>query len=309
MHDFSDGSCNDDDQVPELQSLRIMKDLLTSMTQNTTETLLELRASVTDAMQSSSAIIVNTIHFLEQDILEKSQELFRAPIFPIGPFHKLAPSSSGSLLKEDNDCIVWLDRQAPRSVLYISFGSMVKVDAKELLVIAQALALSEVSFLWVIRPGSVHEPNGTNPLPNDFMERVRERGQVVKWAPQREVLAHRAVGGFWSHCGWNSILESVSEGIPMICRPFVGDQKLNSRYVCDVWKVGLELEKEIEGEKVARVIRRLMVEKEGQEIRRRAMQLKELSESSLEVGGVSCRSLDQFVDHIVSVQFEDKTPN
>lgn len=122
----------------------------------------------------------------------------------------------------------------------------------------------------------------------------------MKWAPQKEVLAHGAVGGFWSHCGWNSTLESACEGVPMLCRPFFGDQLLSARYVCHVWKIGLEMEGVLEREKIEKGIRRLMVDSEGVEIRQRANGLKEEAELCLSEDGSSYNALNELVQHILS---------
>lgn len=158
------------DQVPELEALKL-KDIIGSAAAN--PALLELRAIMTETTKNASAIIVNTIHFLEQQTLTKVQEYFQVPIFPIGPFHKLAPSTSSSLLEEDTNCISWLDKQAPESVIYVSFGSMTSMDEKELLEIASGLANSEQPFLWVVRPGSVRGSEWVEELlPKSFWERV-----------------------------------------------------------------------------------------------------------------------------------------
>ncbi|KAA8549334.1 hypothetical protein F0562_001018 [Nyssa sinensis] len=215
---------------------------------NVTETLLEMRVALTSAMKRSSAIIVNTMDYLEQETLAKVHEYFPVPTFSIGPLHKFAPDSSSSLLKEDTGCISWLDKQATNSVIYVSFGSLASIDEKEYLEVAWGLANSKQPFLWVVRPGSVRGLEWIELLPASFEETIGERGCIVRWAPQKEVLAHNAVGGFWSHCGWNSTLESICEGVPMLCRPFFGDQILNARYVSHAWKLGLELEKSESGE-------------------------------------------------------------
>ncbi|XP_050244749.1 UDP-glucose iridoid glucosyltransferase-like [Quercus robur] len=282
--------------VPELQSLDL-KGILGSTEIPTP--ILELRATVTDATKKASAMIVNTVHFLEQQTLTKVQEHFPSPVFSLGPFHKLAPSASSSLLKEDTTCISWLDKQAPKSVIYISFGSMVSMDEKELVEIAWGLANSEQPFLWVVRPGSVRGLEWIELLPESFKERVEGRGCIVKWTPQKEVLAHGAVGGFWSHCGWNSTLESVCEGVPMLCRPYFGDQGLSAKYVCSVWKVVLELEGVLERGKIERAIRRLMVETEGVEIRQRAKDLKHKAELCLSEDGSTYNALNELAQHIL----------
>ncbi|KAK0603510.1 hypothetical protein LWI29_005705 [Acer saccharum] len=166
---------------------------------------------------------------------------------------------------------------------------------------AWGLANSKQPFLWVLRPGSVHVSESVDSLLDDFKETVGERGCIVKWAPQKEVLAHSAVGGFWSHCGWNSTLESVSEGVPMICRPFTADQKLISRYVSHVWRVGIELENVFERGEIERAIKLLMVEKEAEEIKQRAAELKLELQLSVQKGGSSYNSLNELVEFIVSV--------
>ncbi|KAJ0083350.1 hypothetical protein Patl1_31215 [Pistacia atlantica] len=250
---------------------------------------------------ASSAIIWNTMDCLEQSLLAQYQQQFQVPNFSIGPMHKIASASSSSLLEEDSSCISWLNKQRHNSVIYISFGSIASVDAKELTEMAWGLANSEQPFLWVLRPDPDNGAEPTDRLPDDFKETVGERGCIVRWAPQQEVLAHSAVGGFWSHCGWNSTLESISEGVPMICRPAFGDQKINTRYISQVWRNGFELENDLERGVTERAIKRLMVEKDGDEMRQRAAELKEKTEVSIKKGGSSYNSLNELLEFIMSV--------
>ena len=100
------------------------------------------------------------------------------------------------------------------------------------------LANNGQPFLWGVRPGLDEESDWLEVLPNGFLEALNEMAHIMNWAPQKEVLAHLAVGAFWSHCGWNFILESICEGVPMICTPCFSEQMVNARYVSDVWKVG-----------------------------------------------------------------------
>lgn len=150
------------------------------------------------------------------------------------------------MLEEETDCLLWLDKQANNSVIYVSLGSLASMEAGEFAEMAWGLANSGQPFLWVVRPGSVGGSEWIELLPEGFKEATPETGCIVRWAPQKDVLAHRAVGGFWTHCGWNSTLESISEGVPMICRPCFGDQNVNARYLCHVWRVGLELEGDLD---------------------------------------------------------------
>ncbi|CAI0392973.1 unnamed protein product [Linum tenue] len=246
---------------------------------------------------SSSAVIWNTVDCLENPLLGQVKQQCRVPIFTVGPMHKSAPQLSTSLLKEDYSCIPWLDKQAENSVIYVSLGSVACISEHELAEMAWGLAKCNLPFLWVVRPGLVRGTrNVQQSLPNGFKEGVGERGRIVEWAPQEEVLAHKAVAGFWSHCGWNSAVESIAEGVPLICRPNFADQKVTARYVTHVWRVGMQLEEELERDAVAAAVRRLMVEEEGIEMRERAVELKGRVEIGTRRGGSSFKDLDRLVD-------------
>ncbi|CAL2242894.1 unnamed protein product [Prunus armeniaca] len=263
----------------------------------------QLVAGLSNGAKASCGLIFNTFEHLEQHALATiSQKISNVPIFPIGPFHKFFPaasSSSSGLLSEDQSCIPWLNTQAPKSVVYVSFGSLAAIKEAQFLEIAWGLANSNQPFLWVVRPGFVH---GSEPFPSGFVESLNGRGHIVQWAPQKQVLAHPAVGAFWTHNGWNSTLESVCEGVPMICMPCFTDQLVNARYASDVWKVGLQLEDGMERFMIEKTIRKLMVEKEGEEIRERALKLMEKANLCFKQGGSSCQSLDGLVKHILSLE-------
>ncbi|KAL4558189.1 hypothetical protein LXL04_036387 [Taraxacum kok-saghyz] len=246
-----------------------------------------------------SAIIWNTIKFLEDEALTQIHHHYQVPVFAVGPLHKITPSPPSSFLEEDSSCISWLDKQAPKSVIYISFGSLMTLNKKVLTQMASGLAKSNQPFVWAVRPGSVCDSEWTEFLPEGFVQETRERGLIVKWAPQKEVLAHSAIGGFWSHCGWNSTLESISEGVPMICQPFNVDQMVNARYVSYVWKIGLELEG-LESGEMEKMIRRVMVDEEGEEMRVRAINVKKMIKEAVENGGSSHDRLEDLMGFILS---------
>lgn len=294
-----------EDPVVELPPLKV-KDLPVIDTLNP-DTFHQLVDNVVSATKASSGLIWNTFEDLEQSSLASLSEQFSIPMFPIGPFHKhnlAIPSRSSSLLAEDQTSIPWLNTQPPRSVVYVSFGSIAAISEQEFLEIAWGLARSEQPFLWVVRPGLVRGAEWLEPLPSGFLESLSGRGHIVKWAPQQEVLAHEAVGAFWSHNGWNSTLESVCEGVPMICSPCFSDQKVNARFVSQVWKVGLQLESgKLERGEIEKIIRKLMTrEKDGDEIRVRVSELKEKADKCLKQGGTSCESLESLVSHIFSLE-------
>lgn len=263
----------------------------------------EVVAGLVNETKASSGVIWNSFEDLEQSALVTLRQEFPIPIFPIGPFHKYSsPSSSSSLLTQDQTSISWLDKQAPKSVIYASFGSIAAWNEAEFLEIAWGLANSKQPFLWVVRPGLVRGSEWLELLPSGFLETLNGRGHIIKWAPQQDVLAHPAVAAFWTHNGWNSTVESICEGVPMICMPCFGDQKVNSMYVSHVWKVGLQLESGLKREEIERTIRRLMVEKEGEDIRDRISQLKEKANLCLQKGGTSRESLDCLVSHISKLE-------
>lgn len=250
-------------------------------------------------LKVSSGLITNSFEELEQaKLVESGRVELPLPVFSIGPFHKHFPASSCSLLKQDKSSLLWLDKQAPGSVLYVSFGSLASVDGARFREIAWGLLDSKQPFLWVVRPGLVHGLDQL--LPDGLMDSIKGRGTIVEWAPQQEVLSHPSVGGFFTHCGWNSTLESICEGVPMICMPCFGDQRVNARFISYVWRVGLQLEDHARRGDIATAIRRLMRSEEGQEIRGRIMNLKDKVDGCLKPGGSSHNAIQRLTAHLLS---------
>ncbi|XP_014495747.1 UDP-glycosyltransferase 76B1 [Vigna radiata var. radiata] len=294
-------ACILEEEVEELAPLRV-KDLPLIKTEEP-EKYYELLSNLLKETKGSLGVIWNSFEGLESPALKKLSKEFSIPMFPIGPFHKYlsSSSSSSSLISQDQSCITWLDTHTPNSVVYVSFGSLAAITETEFVEIGWGLGNSKHPFLWVVRPGLIKGSEWLETLPSGFMENLEGRGLIVKWAPQQEVLAHSAVGAFWSHNGWNSTLESICEGVPMICMPLFTDQKVNARYVSHVWKVGLQLEKKVERGEVERIIRRLMDAKaQGKEIRDRAFKLKEEAKVCLLQGASSYSSLQALVTYILS---------
>ncbi|CAN6180432.1 unnamed protein product [Urochloa humidicola] len=287
--------------VKELPPLRV-KDLYYSRSGDN-EIMGKLVAGVTQAVKNSSGLLINTCDAVEATELDRIREELDIPmVLAIGPLHKISSSKSvgSSLLDQDYSCIEWLDTQPSESVLYVSFGSLASVGSKDFLEVAWGLANSGVPFLWVVRPDILQGLDDPN-FPNGFEAAVQDRGKLIQWAPQAEVLAHRAVAGFWTHNGWNSTLESICEGIPMICRPQFADQMINARYVEQTWGVGFELEGVLERGKIEKAIRKLMKEREGDEMRERAKEQENKVEDNLKIGGSSQSAIDKLVNYILSV--------
>ncbi|VVB05797.1 unnamed protein product [Arabis nemorensis] len=269
-----------DDPVIELPPLKV-KDLPVIVTKDPEE-LYRIMKDMVEGAKSSSGVIWNTFEDLERLQLMDLSRNFQVPFFPIGPFHKHSedlPSTKNN--KEDNAITDWLDKQDPKSVVYASFGSIAAIEEKEFLEIAWGLRNSEQPFLWVVRPGLVRGVEWLESLPCDFMENIGHKGKIVKWANQLEVLAHPSVGAFWTHCGWNSTLESICEGVPTICTPFQTDQRVNARYIVDVWRVGIMLERsKMDKSEIEQVVKSAMIDKKDG-MRERCMALKEKADICL----------------------------
>lgn len=203
------------------------------------------------AMNRTSGLIINTFDGLEVQSLPHIANKF-SKVYPIGPLHAFLNSkvrnasqliaSHASLWKAEQNCIAWLDSQPLKSVLYVSFGTLAKRSISQLLEFWHGLVNSGHPFLWVIHPDVILDEEKETVIPEELQKGAKENGYVVDWAPQEEVLAHKAVGGFVTHCGWNSILESVMSRIPLICWPYTSDQNINADLVSNVLRIGVELE-------------------------------------------------------------------
>uniref|UniRef100_A0ACD5V026 Uncharacterized protein n=1 Tax=Avena sativa TaxID=4498 RepID=A0ACD5V026_AVESA len=226
----------------------------------------------TQALVKAGALILNTFHDLEADVLEALRaEYYPRIIYTIGPLGSLLPADDDeaaaadlSLWKQDTRCLAWLDAQPPGSVVYANFGSLTVLTAKQLAEFAWGLKASGHPFLWSIRDNLV--PGGLAALPPDFVADAEagRRCCLTAWCPQEQVLRHPAVGCFLTHNGWNSTCESMAAGVPMVCWPVFSDQYTNCKYACDVWGVGLRLDEEVRREQVAGHVRQAMqAEEEG----------------------------------------------
>lgn len=268
----------------------------------------------TVAAARSSALILNTFHDLEAPFLTHLSSIFNK-IYTIGPLHalfksKLRNSSSPpptliGFWKDDESYISWLDSQPPGSVISISFGSSMKMEARELTEFWHGLVNSGKRFLCVLRSDGVYGGESAELIKQMVGERGYDRnGVVVEWADQEKVLSHPAIGGFLTHCGWNSTLESIVGGVPMIGWPVLGDQPSNATWIDKVWKIGIERndEKNWERSTVEMMIRELMDSQKGVEIRRTVKKLSKLANDTVVKGGLSFDNLEHLVQHIKNLK-------
>ncbi|XP_062006838.1 7-deoxyloganetic acid glucosyltransferase-like [Rosa rugosa] len=260
----------------------------------------------------ASSIIINTFDDLESSVLSHIASRF-SNIYTVGPLHALlksrfvddnlasSSSAAASLRQEDRGCMMWLDSQRVGSVIFVSFGSVVKLTRAQLLEFWHGLVNSASPFLWVIRSDLLRSSAGEHAshlTPAELEIGTKERGFIVDWAPQEEVLAHKAVVGFLTHSGWNSTLEAIWAGVPMLCWPQLADQQVNSRWVGEVWKIGVDMKDTCDRSTIEKMIKTLMEGKERDMISRSVDQIAKLAQTSVSESGSSYHNLEKLIQYL-----------
>ncbi|XP_022039829.2 7-deoxyloganetin glucosyltransferase-like [Helianthus annuus] len=169
-------------------------------------------------------------------------------------------------------CIKWLDTKPASSVVYVNFGSITVMTHQQLVEFCWGLANSKHSFLWIMRAGLVD--GESDALPLEFFQETSGRGMLAGWCPQEQVINHPSIGGFLTHSGWNSTVESISSGVPMICWPFFSDQFPNCWLSCTKWGVAMEIDSDVKRDEVERLVVELMAGEKGMVMRKNAMNWK-----------------------------------
>ena len=257
------------------------------------------------AASRANAIIINTFDELEAEVLNELAAVL-PPIYTTGPLNLLSrqvPETSprtigSSFWREDHECLKWLDKRAHESVMYVNFGSVAVFENEQVVEFAWGLANSGHDFLWVIRPDIINGESSAV-LPKEFLSEINGRGFLTSWCPQEEVLAHPSVGGFLTHCGWNSSMESMSAGMPVICYPYFGDQQTNCRYLCDKWGMGLEIGNDVKRDDVAKQVGELMGGEKGKDMRRNALKWKESAVGATKLNGSSSLNLERVIKDVL----------
>jgi hypothetical protein len=268
-------------------------------------------AGMSTIPDSGDGILVNTFESLEARAVAALGDprclpagRVMAPVYCLGPF-------LGGIgeAKERHGCLAWLEVQPDRSVVFLCFGSTGAANHSEEQIkeIAVGLEKSSHRFLWVVRAPHGDKPDLDALLPAGFLDRTDGRGLVVKqWAPQAEVLGHGATGAFVTHCGWNSVLEGVTAGVPMLCWPLHSEQKMNKLHMVGEMGVAAEMvgwqEGLVEASEVERKVRMVMETEEGRELRARVSAHKEASAAAWDDGGSSRAAFARFLSDVESRQ-------
>ncbi|CAA2958277.1 7-deoxyloganetin glucosyltransferase-like [Olea europaea subsp. europaea] len=204
----------------------------------------------------------------------------------------------GNLWKEETECLEWLNPKKRNSVVYVNFGSITVLTPQQLVEFAWGLANSKKNFVWIIRSDIVVGDSAN--LPSEFVEETKERGLIASWCPQEQVLNHPSIGVFLTHCGWNSTIESMSCGVPMICWPFFADQFINCRFSCTEWGVGLEIDNNVDRVEVEKIVRELIDGEKGKKMKNKAVEWMKKAKGATEINGSSHLNFDKFVEVLLS---------
>ncbi|KAL2231195.1 hydroquinone glucosyltransferase-like [Sesamum indicum] len=263
----------------------------------------------------ADGVMVNSFLELEleafKDLEQRRPDV--PPVYPVGPLIRTGTEAESD---RGSECVKWLNDQPPKSVLFVSFGSGGTLSVEQFNELALGLEMSGHRFLWVVRTPQeniadaylnsqsiVKDP--LDFLPDGFLERTKGRGLVVaSWAPQIQVLSHRSTGGFVTHCGWNSILESAVFGVPMIAWPLCFEHRMNAVFLTDGLKGAIRVKENENGvvgrEQIAQLMKRLMQGEEGKQIRNRMNDVKIAAGNALSQEGSSTQALAHVVQQWIN---------
>lgn len=261
-------------------------------------------------LREASGIVVNTFIELESYAVNSLSKIGIPPLYPVGPIVNVGSDKSN----DNREIMEWLDDQPPSSVVFLCFGSLGSFCVDQVKEIAYALEHCGKRFLWVLQKPSKGKTESASDfqetLPEGYLDRTTELGKVIGWAPQAEILAHRAIGGFVSHCGWNSILESIYFGVPIAAWPIYAEQQFNAFQLVIELGLGGEIKIDyIEGsnsdgyEIVSADIIKKGIEgimEDDSEIRKRVKNMSQVGKQAWTAGGSSHSSLGRLIADVMS---------
>lgn len=315
--------------VPDLPDrVELTKAQVSGSTKNTTSVSSSVLKEVTEqirlAEESSYGVIVNSFEELEQ-VYEKEYRKARGKkVWCVGPVSLCNKEiedlvTRGNKTAIDNqDCLKWLDNFETESVVYASLGSLSRLTLLQMVELGLGLEESNRPFVWVLGGGDKLNDLEKWILENGFEQRIKERGVLIRgWAPQVLILSHPAIGGVLTHCGWNSTLEGISAGLPMVTWPLFAEQFCNEKLVVQVLKIGVSLGVKVpvkwgdeenvgvlvKKDDVKKALDKLMDEgEEGQVRRTKAKELGELAKKAFGEGGSSYVNLTSLIEDIIEQQ-------
>ncbi|KAI4300364.1 hypothetical protein L6164_033752 [Bauhinia variegata] len=281
----------------------------------------EFQAKMAEAEMAAYGVIMNSFQELEPEYAREYKKARNGKVWCIGPVSLCNKDHLDKAQRGNNasidECqfLSWLDLQEPCSVIYACLGSMCNLTPLQFIELGLALEASKRPFIWVIREKNRSEELEKWIKEEGFEERMKGQGIVIRgWAPQVLILSHSAIGGFITHCGWNSTLEAICAGVPMITWPLFGDQFLNEKFVVQVLRIGVRVGVEspvnwgeeektgvlVKKEDIERAINKLMNEEnENEERRKRARELAEMAKAATQEGGSSHTNVNLLIQDIM----------
>lgn len=286
----------------------------------------DFRDQMQEAESSAYGVVVNSFDVIEQGCAEGYKKAINKKVWCVGP---VSLSNKGNLDKfergnkasiDEKKCMGWLDSMKQRSVVYACLGSQCRLVPSQLIQLGLGLEASKHPFIWVVKTGERYPELEKWLEEEKFEERIKGRGLLIKgWAPQILILSHPAIGGFLTHCGWNSTIEGVCSGVPMLTWPLFAEQFFNEKLIVEILRVGVQVGVEVpvrwgEEEKVEDLVNKHEVEtavdalmdggKEGEERRKRARELGEMARIATEEGGSSHSNMSLLIQDIIQ-QIQD----
>ncbi|MED6132868.1 hypothetical protein PIB30_022780 [Stylosanthes scabra] len=270
---------------------------------------------VSESEEKSYGVVVNSVYELEKDYADYYRNVLGRKAWHIGPLslcnsdteEKAQRGKDASI--DGNECLKWLDTKKPNSVVYVCFGSIANFPDSQLKDIATGLEASGKQFIWVVRKS---KKDGDEWLPEGFEKRMEGKGVIIRgWAPQVLILEHQATGAFVTHCGWNSTLEGVAAGVPMVTWPVAAEQFYNEKLVSEVLGIGVPVGAKkwlrltgdsVKWEAVEKAVRKIMEGEEAEEMRKKAKVLSNLVKGAVEEGGSSYTDLNALIQDLSSLR-------
>ncbi|KAG5238619.1 UDP-glycosyltransferase [Salix suchowensis] len=280
------------DYIPGVSPLRLLD--LPSLIFASNQYMLHRFLDLISWIPKAQYLILPSIYELESQVIKALKERISIPVYAIGPAipDLLRDNSSSSSDNNELSYLQWLDCQPESSVLYVSLGSHVAVSSAQMDEIAAGLFNSGARFLWVARDKT-----------STLRQACGDKGLIEPWCDQLKVLCHSSVGGFWTHCGWNSVKEGILAGVPFLTFPIFADQLTHSKIIVEDWKIGWRMKKEVVAttlvakEEIAGLVQKFMDSERAdvQEMRRRSRELQQVCEHAIAEGGTSDIDRNAFI--------------
>ncbi|TKY59055.1 Scopoletin glucosyltransferase [Spatholobus suberectus] len=265
----------------------------------------------------SYGMVVNSFYELESVYADHLRKAVGRKAWHIGPMFLRSRDKEEKARRgmeaaiDEHECLKWLDTKKPNSVVYVCFGTTTKLPNSQLKDIAMGLEASGQQFIWVVKKSGKDGEKGEEWLPDGFEKRMEGKGLIIRgWAPQVLILEHEAIGAFVTHCGWNSILEAVTAGVPMVTWPIAYEQFFNEKLVTEILKIGVPsgakkwaaaVGDTVKWEAVEKAVKRIMVGEEAGEMRNKAKVFSQLARQAVEEGGSSYSDLNALIDELGSL--------